>query len=92
MELQWLTITAMTDAQSLIIAAFCVISATGVSCLVYAFATAWLAMKHPDVTKRVERMEGKWDDLKQGMNRAGTWRSEYERPTPAPLKINKDSA
>lgn len=82
----------MTDAQSLIIAACVVMLATLVSCLVYAIASAWLVMKYPDVTKRVERIEGKWKDLKDGMQRAGAWKSSFEKETPIELKINKDSA
>jgi len=82
----------MSDAQWLIITGFVLILGTGIACLVYGVISMWLVMKYPDVTKRMERMEEKWDTLKSGMQRAGTWESTYERKTPDHLKINKDSA
>lgn len=87
MHSQWL-IAAITDAQLLIATGCFLILGTGISCLVYAFASLWITQKQ----ERLDALEKDLKALKDGMKRAGTWRSEYERPSPPPFKINQGSA
>ena len=77
----------MTEAQWLITTACLLIVSLVVSCLVFA-----LASMKGDKNQEVEHLKAQWKHLRDGMKRAGAWKSEYDLPSPPQLRIKDGSA
>ena len=80
----------MTEVQWLILTAVCLMVAAAVSAFVYALGSMWIVQTHPaDVLERLEILEKRYERLREGMKRAGHWKSQYDIDSPPDhLKVN----
>ena len=83
---------ALTDVQWLIITAVCLIAAAAAFSFAFALVSAWSPSCPKEIMTRLALVEKRYEVLQAGLKRAGTWRSEYDVPSPPNLRLRDGSA